>query len=185
MAMTRDRIDAGGDGAVTRTAFPLAGTCLLFGACMLLFHLVLWFTVPEGGDPLRAATTYIVSRLLDLVGITNVADTTHIRFANAYWEVTPECTAVNVFILYVSFILAYPARLRSRGIALLIGLPFIFIANIGRLVVLGLATVHFPGSTRWFHDYIWQAVFVLLVVVMWLVWIGVVVKREESPSLPG
>ncbi len=181
--MDQERIDETGTGTALRPRASLVRVSLLFVLFMALFHGILWLTVSEGSDPLRETTTRFVSGLLDFCGVRNFADATHISMRNAQWVITPECTAVNVYILFVSFILAFSSSLRAKLVALAAGVPFIFAANIARLVALGWATEHHPRYARFIHDYAWQAVFVLLVVLMWLVWIELVVRREGSPRL--
>lgn len=171
--------------AVQRPAASLAKTCLLFGLFMGIFHLTLWFAMPAGIDPLRESTIRIVSGLLKSIHIENSVDAAYIMLKNKTWIITPECTAINVFILFVSFVLSYASSVRAKLVALAVGMPFIFAANITRLVLLGWVTEHAPHYARFTHDYAWQALFLILVVVMWLVWIEQVVKREENPSLPG
>jgi len=88
-----------------------------------------------------------------------------------------------VLILFVSFVLAYASSFRSKLLALVAGIPFIVVCNITRLVTLGLLTEYFPLKAHFFHDFVWQTVFVFLVVAMWLVWIELVVKREVNPAV--
>jgi hypothetical protein len=37
---------------------------------------------------------------------------------------------------------------------------------------------------EFFHNYMWQVVFIVMVVFMWLVWIDKVVNRETKVSVP-
>lgn len=183
--MTTDTVkDMQGRSGANHRPAPLWRVCLLFALFMTLFHLLLWLIVPGDTDPLRSSTTAIVSSLLNGIGISNVMEGTHIILGNSTWIVTPECTAVNVHILFVSFVLAYGSRIRSKLIAIALGLPLLFTANIVRLVVLGWVTENFPTYARFAHDFAWQAVFILLVVVVWLVWIELVVKHEKDPAVP-
>ncbi|KAB0670509.1 hypothetical protein F6V30_10230 [Oryzomonas sagensis] len=171
-------------GAVQRPAASLVKTCLLFGLFMGIFHLTLWFAMPADTDPLRESTIRIVSGLLKRINVENSVDATYIMLKNKTWIITPECTAINVFILFVSFVLSYTSSARAKLVALAVGMPFIFAANIARLVFLGWVTEHAPHYARFTHDYAWQALFLILVVAMWLAWIELVVNREENPVLP-
>lgn len=162
----------------------LVKTCLLFGLFMGIFHFTLWFVMPADIDPLRESTIRIVSGLLKGIHVENSVDAAYIMLKNKTWIITPECTAINVFILFVSFVLSYASSVRAKLVALVIGMPFIFAANITRLVLLGWVTEHAPQYARFTHDYAWQALFLILVVAMWLAWIELVVKREENPVVP-
>lgn len=149
---------------------------------MLALHAIFWFVMPiwKQTDPLRDFTTQVTSYLLTKFNIANSVNNYTISLRNDTWVVTQQCTAINVFILYVSFILAYSASIKSKCLAFLIGIPFILASNIGRLLTLGLLTEYFPTKAHFFHDFVWEAVFVILVISMWLIWIEVVVKHEEN-----
>jgi exosortase/archaeosortase family protein len=81
-------------------------------------------------------------------------------------------------------VLAYTSSIKSKLMALAAGIPFIFAVNIIRLVALGWVTTHIPQYARMFHDYLWQAGFLFLVIAMWLTWIELVVKLEETAVVP-
>ncbi|MBJ6749132.1 archaeosortase/exosortase family protein [Geomonas anaerohicana] len=173
------------NGAVKRPVSPLITTSLLFAAFMLSLHAVLWLAVPvwKETDPLRAYTTKTVSFLLDKLNIANAVSGNTITLHNDIWSVTQECTAINVLILFVSFVLAYTSSIRAKLLAMLAGIPFIVISNLARLVTLGLLTEYFPRKAHFFHDFVWQTVFVFLVIAMWLIWIELVVKREDNHAV--
>ena len=40
-----------------------------------------------------------------------------------------------------------------------------------------------PQYSEFFHDYMWQVVFIMMVVWMWMVWIDKVVNRETKISV--
>ena len=58
--------------------------------------------------------------------------------------------------------------------------PFIIIANTLRLFTLAWATELFAKYAHLAHDYVWQVAFLILIAVMWLVWIELVVKRDDE-----
>jgi exosortase/archaeosortase family protein len=60
---------------------------------------------------------------------------------------------------------------------------FNLLANIARLFTLAWATEWSSGYAHWAHDYVWQVAFLMLIAVMWLVWIEIVVKREEKTTI--
>jgi exosortase/archaeosortase family protein len=169
-----------GSGALKRPLPPLLKTSLLFAAFMLVLHAILWLAVPvwKENDPLREYTTRTVAFFLNQLKIANVVNGYAITLRNDNWIVTQECTAINVLILFVSFVLSYTASIRAKLLALIAGVPFIVACNLTRLVTLGLLTEYFPSKAHFFHDFIWQAVFVFLVIAMWLAWIELVVNRE-------
>ncbi len=96
---------------------------------------------------------------------------------------TPECTALSAMIVFVAFVIVYPSSIKSKGIAVLAGTPFIIIANTLRLFILAWATELFTKYAHFAHDYVWQVAFLIPIAVMWLGWIGMVVKRESKAAV--
>ncbi|WP_372341133.1 archaeosortase/exosortase family protein [Geomonas paludis] len=185
--MPRSSTTKNENGVDNRRASSLPKTALLFVLLMLVFHVIFWLAFPvwKPSDPLRDFTTQATSYLLTRFNVGNTVNQYTISLRNDTWVVTQECTAINVFILYVSFVLAYSATLRSKGLALLVGVPFIFVSNTVRLLTLGLLTEYYPTNAHFFHDYVWETVFVLLVIAMWLFWIKAVVRHEEDTAISG
>jgi archaeosortase B (VPXXXP-CTERM-specific) len=171
------------NGVIGRPVSPVVKTSVLFVTFMLALHSVLWLAVPvwKASNPLREYTTAVTSFLLGKLSIANTVNGYAITLRNDSWVVTQECTAINVVILFVSFVLAYSASLRSKLLALFAGIPLIVASNIVRLVTLGLLTEYLPQKAHFLHDFVWQTVFVSLVIAMWLLWIDLVVKRESNP----
>jgi exosortase/archaeosortase family protein len=171
-------------GAGNRSGVSLLRVCGLFVALVLGLHLVQWLLVtPRQMEQLQLATAKISALLMSASGINLILDRTYILLGNASWEVTPECTAISAMIVYASFILAYPASARAKGLGLLAGLPFLFAANILRLFVLAWATELNARFAEYVHDYVWQVAFLLLVSLMWLAWLALVVERERRAEV--
>lgn len=165
--------------------FPLARVTLIFIACVIGFHLIQWLVIPiDFFYPLQRVTAEVVTFLFNLFGIQAVCSGLMVDIPNARWEVALECTSLSALIVFLSFIIAYPTKLKSKIIGSLVGLPLLIIANILRLVLLGWATVHLPKIANYLHDYVWQIGFLLLVALLWVLWIDLVVKYETTTYLP-
>ena len=54
---------------------------------------------------------------------------------------------------------------------LALGVPVLLAVNVLRLVTLGIVLRHRPGLLPFFHEYLWQVLFVLVVAALYLVWI--------------
>lgn len=166
---------------VGRPRFALLRLCLIFFSLVLGFHFIQWTVVPRPYlDALQIFTAEITAALISASGIPLTLKGTHIFLLNTHWEVILECTALSAFIVFTSFIVAYPSTIKSKTLGLLVGLPSLFVANILRLFALAWATKWSPKYAPTVHDYAWQIAFLLLLVLMWLAWIELVVKRETS-----
>ena len=170
--------------ADSRPHLPLLRVCLLFFALVLGLHLLQWTMIPRHAlEVLQLFTAKAAAGLIRASGIPLTLEGTSIFLLDKHWEVIPECTALSAFIVFASFVLAYPSGIKAKTLGLLIGLPFLFSANIFRLFALAWATRLSPNAAEVVHDYIWQVAFLLLLVLMWLAWIELVVKLEKNPAV--
>lgn len=128
--------------------------------------------------------SYVMEVLIHASGLYAIRDSNTIYLTNSTWLVTTECTAIFIMLIYASFITVYPASNKAKGSALLTGIPFIFGANVLRLYAMAWIDYLNPQYSEFFHNYMWQVVFILMVVFMWIVWIDKVVNHESKLSVP-
>ena len=167
-------------GAENSSGFPLLRVALVFCMLVLVFHAIEWtYTFFQPIVIFQEVTASTVARLVSIVGIKCTLNGSRIIMPHTVWNVVLECTAITAVIVFVSFILAFPATWRSRAIGICTGVPFIIAANIFRLVTLAWLTQKIPQSSEFIHNYIWQVVFLFLVVLMWIAWLSLVVNREK------
>lgn len=157
----------------------------LFCSIVVLLDLIVWYLGrKEYLAFLDIFTSQIITALIQLSGLSATMESNTIFLTNSVWLVATECTAIFIMLIYASFIFVYPASIRSKGIALLAGIPFIFGANILRLFCMAWIDYLKPQYSEYFHQYIWQVVFIVMVIFMWLIWIEKVVTRETKISVP-
>ncbi len=155
---------------------------LLFAVLVLIGNAPLWI-FSKAILPYREWMAWLVACLVTFSGLEMLQHGVYLTVAGERWIMTPECTALTAMIVFVAFVIAYPSSIRSKGIALLTGLPFLLLANITRLFTLAWATEWSIRYAHWVHDYVWQVAFLMLIAVMWLLWIEIVVKREEKTTV--
>jgi archaeosortase B (VPXXXP-CTERM-specific) len=168
------------EAKAARLGSPLLKTCILFVVLMAIMHAIVWRYSLEGKILWGNSTVKIVSHLLSAVGVENAATDNTITMRFDKWLVLPECTGLNAVILFGSFILAYASSIKAKLLAIAVGIPLILIANITRLVALGLVTENYPTYAHAFHDYVWETIFLIFIIALWTVWIRQVVSREEK-----
>lgn len=159
--------------------------CLVFFAVITAFNLTEWLLLkPAQIEPLQTFTARTASTLIDFSGIETTLQGTHVFFEQVHWEIVTECTALQAMYVFLAFIIAYPSAIKSKILAIISGLPFLVGMNILRLFLLAWAHHFFPSYADLVHDYLWQIAFLFLLVLMWLFWIDMVVKREKVSALP-
>jgi exosortase/archaeosortase family protein len=86
--------------------------------------------------------------------------------------------------IFLAAVLAFPTGLVPRAIGAVGGLAALYVINILRLATLGIigAMDASPGQ-KWFnfiHEYVWQGIFIVFVVAVWMLWIEFVVKGRRT-----
>ncbi len=96
------------------------------------------------------------------------------------FQVIPSCGAIEIGAIFLAAVIAFSAPWRSRAWGLLLGLPILYLVNIARLVCLAVIGA-LDREGHWFnfvHEYVWQSVYVVFVVVLWLVWVELALRRQ-------
>ena len=168
-------------GGVNRPRFSIL-IFVLFAVLVLIGNAPLWF-FPNTIIPFQKFMVKIVGGLINASGLQAVQNGVYIILKNGLWVMTPECTALSAMIVFVAFVMVYPSSVKSKGIAVLAGIPFLIIANTLRLFSLAWATELFAMYAHLAHDYLWQVAFLILIAMMWLIWIEMVVKRESKAAV--
>ncbi|MDP7639869.1 MAG: exosortase/archaeosortase family protein [Candidatus Hydrogenedentes bacterium] len=100
------------------------------------------------------------------------------------FTLVPDCGAIPSISIFLAAVLAFPTAWWRRIAGLVLGLPFLYGVNVGRLTFLGtLAAYDTTPGRQWFtffHEYVWQGVFIIFVVAAWLVWMEFFVKRRPA-----
>lgn len=135
----------------------------------------------RAGDEERAAAARIeIARLEEVVALPpeeRGRDTKYFRF-----EIIPECGAMEIFAIYLAAVLAFPTTWLKRIIGVVAGLPLMYAVNIFRLACLAFIGAYTSGG-QWFdfaHHFVWQGVYIIFVVAVWLGWIELVVRKKAS-----
>ncbi|PLX86014.1 MAG: hypothetical protein C0617_02420 [Desulfuromonas sp.] len=172
--------------ASSRPRFPVGRVCTVFALLVFGLNLAHWQLMTPGYLlPLQEATARITAALVSASGIPLTLTGIEIIMPEAHWKIVAECTAYSAAFVYLSFVFAYPAKVRSKAIGMAVGIPFLFAANIVRLVGLAWVVRLIPRHEALVHDYVWQVAFLFLLILMWLAWIEMVVKREDKCVVPG
>lgn len=163
---------------------------LILRVCLFLLLAVglnLLFRIPnpvlDSAWYLVVATTKVSVWIIGLVGIKTHVVRNTIGLSNRTLLINLECTAIYLMILFASFVIVYPASWPRKMLGLALGIPSIFVANIIRLLLTSCVAEYKPQFFTYFHDYMWQVGFILLVVVLWVLWIEKIVGYERKTPI--
>ena len=129
---------------------------------------------------IRMGTATILGFILSLIGMETSVAGEFVTTCGLNLKIIDECTAVFSIIVYAAAVIAYPTSSKSKVIGVVSGIPILYGLNILRLIVLALVGVHFPGAFEFVHVYLWQTTFIIFVVIIFLLWLKIVVGREEN-----
>jgi len=80
-------------------------------------------------------------------------------------DINYECTGVYVVLILFVFLFAYPASWRARLIGGAIGVIALTVINVLRIAEVA------PDLFTYFHEYVWQGVFLVLVIAYAMSWV--------------
>jgi exosortase/archaeosortase family protein len=95
-----------------------------------------------------------------------------------YFIVVSECGAIEVMAIFLAAVVAFPTRWYKKLIGLFAGIPIMYGLNIFRLSCLAVIGAY-DTQHRYFnfaHEYVWQAVYIIFVVAVWMFWVEYIVR---------
>lgn len=143
---------------------------IIFSLLITTFYVIYYLSL----DNLAFLKNYIavlLSLTLNILGIDATAKGEDVFLKGFSLKIVEECTAAFASLIYISCVLAYPSNLKSKLMGIGFGITVIQIINLGRLVILSFTGLYYPDIFEYVHTYIWQSVFIVFVIVVWLVWL--------------
>lgn len=123
-------------------------------------------------DWLMGGNAAVLNSIMNALGIPATLEGTLVHLQNHTLQISIDCTGITIASLYAAVIIAYPLSLRTRGLALVVGLPVIAIANIVRLIGVALTSQYLSAEVFQFaHDYFFKVFMLLVVIGLWIAWL--------------
>jgi exosortase H (IPTLxxWG-CTERM-specific) len=109
-----------------------------------------------------------------------------INTANGFWlTIEAGCNGIEAAIILIAAMLAFPAPWKYRLGGILAGLLAVQALNVVRVISLFYLGQWHMQAFEWAHLYLWQALIMLDVLIVWLIWIRMlppappVIARQE------
>jgi len=157
--------------------FVLAIT-LFFG--VLISHILDRYLV----YPYTALVAHTSSAILDLVGYDTTVRGTILKSVGTSLNIGTGCNGLEALIIFVSAILAFPAKLNSKLAGLLLGFIGIFIINQTRVIGLYLVSRYASQHLDLAHTYIGQTYVIISGVALWILWAERVFRDGKKTLTP-
>jgi len=119
---------------------------------------------------LALALAGIASVALELLGIPVSLDGAIIGASGFLAIIAQQCTAIELLLVFSAAVLVCPVSLKTRAVALLLGIPALCVLNLIRVISLVLIGIGFPQHLDLAHLVIWQTAMVVVAFTMWLLW---------------
>lgn len=96
------------------------------------------------------------------------------------FRVVPDCGAIPSISIFVAAVLAFPVRFWRRLAGVLLGVPILYLVNVVRLTTLAFIGAWYGGGEvfRFSHEVVWQGIFIIFVVGVWLLWVEFFIRRS-------
>jgi exosortase H (IPTLxxWG-CTERM-specific) len=161
---------------------------LLFGYLVTLLYLGLHLETSHRmlAERFPAFTASCVGLVLRMLGqdVVTSGQTVSVQGGMSF-QIIYQCSGLFLMSIFAAAVLAYPARIVEKLLGLAIGLPILFVANVLRLAALGLVGHYFPAYFDLSHEYLWQGIFIVFVLFLWVQWRDRFVARGSPLELAG
>lgn len=119
----------------------------------------------------------ISSAILNISGFGTVVSGDIISSSGFAIGVKKGCDALEPMALLLSGIVAFPSSWRKKMYGLAAGLFVLFVFNIIRIASLFVVGIKNPSLFEAMHLEVWQMVFILISIVIWIIWVRKAVKK--------
>lgn len=148
-----------------------------------------WLTSQEFFDvlaqPLLNLYANISNWFLIILGQGTRASSESIFSSEFSIQIKKGCDAIAPMILYTLSILFFPVKWKHKPKGILIGILLLFSLNIVRIVTLYLTGKYIPSIFDMMHTDIWQILFIVFTLYLWLIWLRKVNTEEENMLTDG
>jgi len=91
------------------------------------------------------------------------------------------CDAIQPTILFICAVLASPVAFKPKIPGLLLGLAFLMLMNLVRVLSLFYVGIYWNSAFEIMHHDVWQAVFIILSILAWGAWALWAVRKTIEP----
>jgi exosortase H (IPTLxxWG-CTERM-specific) len=152
---------------------PVLRFVLLFGLLMGSFeaYFVSGFAESEPFQAYLRFTARNCGGVLNVLGNDTQVRRRSITSPRFSVSIVRGCDAIEPSALFIVAVLAFPAPYLAKFVGVISGFSALMVTNIVRIVSLFYVGIHFSKDTfdRMHYD-VWQAVFIFLALLLWLVW---------------
>jgi exosortase/archaeosortase family protein len=150
---------------------------------MLVFNLFVYRGLAAGGwwDAYLAINAQASAAVLSMLGYPVGAAGASLTSPQFPMSIATGCDAVQASAFFVFAMLLSPVAVsrHKRLLPVIGGLVFLAVINVLRIVSLYLVGVYYVQAFDFVHGELWQLLFILLPLVLWLLWLRTAMRGAE------
>jgi exosortase H (IPTLxxWG-CTERM-specific) len=164
-----------------RPVFQFVGLFILF---MAIFYFVTFIPgVNKGFLPAyMRLNAQMSAAILTILGENATANGTAVSGKRYAVAIEHGCDAIEPSALFVAAVLAFPAPWLAKLPGLLAGTVIISMINLVRIVSLYYTGHFFPRHFETVHVDVWQPIFVLVALLLWVLWAWWSMRPRVGPA---
>jgi exosortase H (IPTLxxWG-CTERM-specific) len=140
-----------------------------------------WFVEPWTNTLAQLSATLVT--LFD-PGVTSIGKVLRSTSSDFAVSIEAGCNGVEATIVLIAAMLAFPAPWKHKLIGLFAGIVAVQGLNIIRVISLFYLGQWNRDVFEWAHLYVWQALIMLDVLIVWLVWVRTLPRDSDSGQPP-
>lgn len=182
-SVKKSRGEGGGFNPVKiwKNLSPVTRFVALFGFLIACFYLFFW-TTNWFHEYIVAFVTQLDAKLasiaLNIFGWGTVTKGYQISSDAMTLNVKTGCDGLEAMAIFGAGVIAYTAPLANKIKGLLFGIGSLFVLNIIRVIHLYISGVYMPKYFEFFHEEFWQAVVIIVALILLAVWINSLQKTK-------
>ena len=153
---------------------PITRFCALFLILILVFSFLLSLEPIKHYfyDPFTSLIASQAAWILNTLGMKVYASGIIVSGEGFSVKILANCNAIFEIMLFLSAVIAFPALLKEKLVGGILGSIFIYLLNLLRVIILFLIGVYSPQFFEETHIYVSQSIFIVMVAMFWLFWVG-------------
>ena len=81
------------------------------------------------------------------------------------------CNSISVLILFITFVIAFTGSFKNTLLFAIIGSTCVYLANLLRIVILGIGLYRFPEYEDILHHIVFPTIIYGMVFLLWMFWV--------------
>jgi len=159
---------------------PILRFVLVFAVCMGLFYAltITSFFETRGWSPYLDLNAEVSGAILGFFIEDVTVSGRSISSPQGSILIERGCDAIHPTGLFLSAVIAAPTSVLSKVFGMLTGTFLLMLLNLVRIITLFVIRIHWPDMFEIMHVEVWQALFIFLALLLWVVWANWAVRGK-------